>query len=54
MIILNYYASINRGLSSQVLSAYPNIVAVPRLLRSKSKRGADRLKPSMPDVLNPN
>jgi hypothetical protein len=45
MTILNYYASINRGLSSQVLSAYPNIVAV---------RGVDRLKPSIPDVLNPN
>jgi hypothetical protein len=42
MTILNYYASINRGLSSKVLSSYPDIV------------GVDRIKPNLPNCLNPN
>lgn len=42
MTILSYYASINRGLSSTVLSSFPNIV------------GVDRIKPNFPDCLNPN
>lgn len=42
MTILSHYASINRGLSSTVLSSFPNIV------------GVDRIKPNLPDCLNPN
>lgn len=41
MTILSYYASINRGLSSTVLSTYPEIV------------GVDRIKPNLPLSLNP-
>ncbi len=39
--ILNYYASINRGMSSKVLASFPNIVVV------------DRIKPNTPENLNP-
>jgi len=40
--VLSYYASINRGLSSTISSLYPNII------------GVDRIKPNLPDCLNPN
>lgn len=40
--ILSYYASINRGLSTTLSSLYPHVV------------GVDRIKPNLPDSLNPN
>ena len=42
MTILSFYASINRGLSSAVLSSFPNVI------------GKERLKPNKPENLNPN
>jgi len=41
MIILSYYASINKGMSSKILTSYPDIVK------------ADRIKPNLPEFLNP-
>jgi hypothetical protein len=40
-IILSYYASINKGITQQVLTAFPNIKA------------AVRMKPIFPNLLNP-
>jgi hypothetical protein len=39
--VLSFYASINKGMSQQVLTAFPNI------------KGAVRINPILPDLLNP-
>ena len=39
--VLSYYASINKGISPKVLSAFPNIV------------GVDKVKVNLPDILDP-